>query len=90
MWLTNVIVYSTVFQDPVLLHLTIRENLTVGIFSSTMPSDHEIWQALERVGMRQAVEKLPLKLDIVMGEDSVEFSRGEVLSILPCLPVIIR
>lgn len=28
--------------------------------------------------MQAAVEKLPLKLDTVMGEDNTEFSRGEV------------
>ena len=88
MSLTNIVISSTVFQDPALLHLTIRENLTVGIFSSTMPSDHEIWQALERVGILQAVEKLPLKLDTVMGEDSADFSRGEVL--FPLSRLIIR
>lgn len=43
-----------------------------------MPEDVDIWRALERVGMHTAVEKLPLKLDTVMGEDNTEFSRGEV------------
>ncbi|KAG8744004.1 hypothetical protein FRC10_010983 [Ceratobasidium sp. 414] len=56
---------SIVPQEPFLWHSTIR-----------VCSDDEIWQALERVGMKGAVSALDQKLDTVL-EDSTSFSRGE-------------
>ncbi|QRV93384.1 ABC transporter [Ceratobasidium sp. AG-Ba] len=63
---------SIVPQEPFLWHSTIRENLNL----DEVCSDDEIWGALERVGMKQAVVALEQKLDTVL-EDSTSFSRGE-------------
>ncbi|QRW07534.1 ABC transporter [Ceratobasidium sp. AG-Ba] len=63
---------SIVPQEPFLWHSTIRENLNL----DEACSDDEIWGALERVGMKQAVAALEQKLDTVL-EDSTSFSRGE-------------
>ncbi|EJD35977.1 P-loop containing nucleoside triphosphate hydrolase protein [Auricularia subglabra TFB-10046 SS5] len=68
---------SLVSQTPSLFYLSIRKNLTVGFPVDTPPSDDVIWSVLERVGMREAVNKLPGKLDAVLSSDGMEFSRGE-------------
>ncbi|KAG9125016.1 hypothetical protein FRC07_009301 [Ceratobasidium sp. 392] len=63
---------SIVPQDPFLWHSTIRENLDI----EGLNGDVEIWQALDRVGMKDAVAALEKRLDTVL-QDSVAFSRGQ-------------
>ncbi|KAG9081985.1 hypothetical protein FS749_007246 [Ceratobasidium sp. UAMH 11750] len=63
---------SIVPQDPFLWHSTIRENLDI----EGINSDAEIWQALDRVGMKDAVSALENQLDTVL-QDTVAFSRGQ-------------
>ncbi|KAG9093810.1 hypothetical protein FRC06_011370 [Ceratobasidium sp. 370] len=63
---------SIVPQDPFLWHSTIRENLDV----EGITGDAEIWQALDRVGMKDAVSALENQLDTVL-QDTVAFSRGQ-------------
>ncbi|KAF8596483.1 P-loop containing nucleoside triphosphate hydrolase protein, partial [Ceratobasidium sp. AG-I] len=63
---------SIVPQDPFLWHSTIRENLDI----EELNSDAQIWQALEQVGMKEAVAALEAQLDTVL-EDAVAFSRGQ-------------
>ncbi|KAG9077703.1 hypothetical protein FS749_010374 [Ceratobasidium sp. UAMH 11750] len=63
---------SIVPQDPFLWHSTVRENLDIEGISG----DAEIWQALERVGMKDAVSALENQLDTVL-QDTVAFSRGQ-------------
>jgi ABC-type transport system involved in cytochrome bd biosynthesis fused ATPase/permease subunit len=43
--------------------------------------DEELWDALERVGMKKTVNELPEKLDTVI-EDGSSLSRGQVSLIL--------
>ncbi|KAJ7036384.1 P-loop containing nucleoside triphosphate hydrolase protein [Mycena alexandri] len=63
---------SIVTQDPFLWHGSIRENLDI----SNERTDAEIWEALEHVGMRDAVSVLDDKLDhLVIDEES--FSKGQ-------------
>ena len=69
---------SLVSQSPALFHLTIRENLTVGFTFGLRPSDEVIWEVLEHVGMKEAVQKLDGMLDARLSTDGLEFSRGEV------------
>ncbi|KAG8708858.1 hypothetical protein FRC09_000997 [Ceratobasidium sp. 395] len=63
---------SIVPQDPFLWHSTIRENLDI----EGLNSDAEIWQALNQVGMKDAVAALETQLDTVL-QDAVAFSRGQ-------------
>ncbi|KAH8924347.1 P-loop containing nucleoside triphosphate hydrolase protein [Atractiella rhizophila] len=59
-------------QDPMMLELSLRENLDL----EEQHTDDEIWHALERCQIKQAVERLPEKLDTVI-KDGASFSRGE-------------
>ncbi|KAG8729967.1 hypothetical protein FRC10_003265, partial [Ceratobasidium sp. 414] len=63
---------SIVPQDPFLWHSTIRENLDI----EGVNGDADIWQALDRVGMKDAVAALDNQLDTVL-QDTVAFSRGQ-------------
>ncbi|KAG8785249.1 hypothetical protein FRC12_017815 [Ceratobasidium sp. 428] len=63
---------SIVPQDPFLWHSTIRENMDI----EGLNSDAEIWQALDRVGMKDAVAALENSLDTVL-QDTIAFSRGQ-------------
>ncbi|KAG8724645.1 hypothetical protein FRC09_016190 [Ceratobasidium sp. 395] len=63
---------SIVPQDPFLWHSTIRENMDI----EGLNSDAEIWQALDRVGMKDAVAALENQLDTVL-QDTIAFSRGQ-------------
>ncbi|QRV95711.1 ABC transporter [Ceratobasidium sp. AG-Ba] len=63
---------SIVPQDPFLWHASIRENLDL----EGVNSDAEIWQALDRVGVREAIARLENQLDTVL-QDGVALSRGQ-------------
>ncbi|KAJ7913387.1 P-loop containing nucleoside triphosphate hydrolase protein [Mycena leptocephala] len=59
-------------QDPVLLEISVRANLDI----EGKHSDDEIWHALDLSSMKDAVERLPSKLEEVVTGSS-RFSRGQ-------------
>ncbi|TFY51002.1 hypothetical protein EVJ58_g10787, partial [Rhodofomes roseus] len=64
---------SLVAQDPFVWHASIRSNLD----PEEVHADAEIWVALDRVGMSDAVAELPEKLDTVL-EDGGSLSKGQM------------
>jgi ATP-binding cassette subfamily C (CFTR/MRP) protein 1 len=64
---------SLVAQDPFLWHASIRDNLD----PEHELGDDDIWLALKRIGMSDAIASLPDKLDSVL-EDRGCFSKGQV------------
>lgn len=59
-------------QDPLLLDMSIRDNLDL----EGEASDDQIWSALEKVSMKTVIEALPEKLEeLITG--SGHFSRGQ-------------
>ncbi|WP_143306393.1 ABC transporter ATP-binding protein [Chitinophaga vietnamensis] len=56
---------NIIHQEPLLFMETIRFNLDYGGRGAT---DHEMWEALEAVGLRSFVEQLPAGLDTVLGD----------------------
>ena len=60
-------------QDPTLFTGSIREN--VDPFDQY--TDEQLWTALERAQMKEAVEKMPQKLKTPVGEGGESFSVGE-------------
>ncbi|EPS93155.1 hypothetical protein FOMPIDRAFT_1056220 [Fomitopsis schrenkii] len=64
---------SLVAQDPFIWHSSIRSNLD----PVEEHTDAEIWAALERVGMSDAVSELSEKLDTVL-EDGGSLSKGQM------------
>jgi ABC-type multidrug transport system fused ATPase/permease subunit len=63
-----------VFQDPVLLNQTVRENLA---WSRDVADDDALWRVLEQVGMKEKVEALRLGLESPCGNRGELFSGGE-------------
>ncbi len=67
---------TAVFQDYYIFALNIRENITV-----TEQDDEEIWEALRKAGVENAVQTLPKKLDTPLFRnyhvDGVDQSGGE-------------
>ncbi|KAJ7610244.1 P-loop containing nucleoside triphosphate hydrolase protein [Mycena polygramma] len=59
-------------QDPVLIEISVRENLDM----EGKHTDSEIWHALELASMKEVIERLPAKLDEVIAGSS-RFSRGQ-------------
>ncbi|KAJ7136954.1 P-loop containing nucleoside triphosphate hydrolase protein [Mycena epipterygia] len=59
-------------QDPVLLEISVRDNLDI----EGKHSDDEIWRALELASMKEAIERFPSKLEEVITGSS-RFSRGQ-------------
>lgn len=57
-------------QDPLLLELSIRENLDL----EGLRTDQEIWAALEKTQCKSLIEALPDKLDTVVAGDGGNFS----------------
>lgn len=68
---------SAVFQDFTLMPYTIRENI--------LASDSNPMDAIDKVNMREAIEKLPKKLDTYLSkeleEDATKFSGGQAQKI---------
>ncbi|KAM0755999.1 P-loop containing nucleoside triphosphate hydrolase protein [Meredithblackwellia eburnea MCA 4105] len=60
-------------QDPLLLEMSIRDNLDV----EGEKTDAEIWDALEGSEMKTTIESLPLKLDEMVTGAEGRFSRGQ-------------
>ncbi|MES2572821.1 MAG: ABC transporter ATP-binding protein [Verrucomicrobiota bacterium] len=63
-----------VTQESFLFNGTVRENLRLGNARAT---EEELWGALESANARDFVERLPEKLDAVVGERGVKLSVGE-------------
>lgn len=61
-------------QAPYLFHTTILNNLRIG---NEQVSIEEVWTVLERVGLKELVEKLPDGLDTMVDEAGLRFSGGE-------------
>ncbi|XP_024120957.2 multidrug resistance-associated protein 4-like [Oryzias melastigma] len=61
------------FQDPVLFTDTVRKNLD----PFSQHSDEALWQALQEVQLKAAVEELPQKLETVLAESGSNFSVGQ-------------
>lgn len=61
-------------QETILLHATIRENVTLGTASIT---EDDIHAALEAAGAAAFVARLPLGIDTVVGEHGSRLSGGE-------------
>jgi ABC-type multidrug transport system fused ATPase/permease subunit len=62
-----------VFQEAFLLAGTVRENIEIG----TSFTDEQIWDALHLAGADEFVERLPQRLDTVVGERGVSLSGGQ-------------
>lgn len=65
---------AVVFQDNVVFHDTIRENLRIGDPTAT---DDAIWAALRDAELLDAVERAPQGLDTVLGEGAMRLSGGQ-------------
>ncbi|MGZ5420909.1 MAG: thiol reductant ABC exporter subunit CydD [Aeromicrobium sp.] len=63
-----------VSQRPWIAAATIAENIRLARPEAT---DADVWQALERVALGEAVATMPLGLDTVVGEDGVGLSAGQ-------------
>jgi ABC-type multidrug transport system fused ATPase/permease subunit len=61
-------------QESFLFHQTIRENL---LWSNSSASEEQLWQACDAANATEFIEKLPEKLDTIVGERGVLFSGGQ-------------
>ncbi|XP_050968338.1 multidrug resistance-associated protein 4 [Labeo rohita] len=64
---------SIIPQDPVLFTGTMRKNLD----PFSQHSEHDLWNALEEVQLKAAVEELPGKLETELAESGSNFSVGQ-------------
>ncbi|TRY93755.1 hypothetical protein DNTS_011687, partial [Danionella cerebrum] len=64
---------SIIPQDPVLFTGTMRKNLD----PFNQHSDHDLWNALQEVQLKSAVEELPGKLETELAESGSNFSVGQ-------------
>lgn len=69
---------SCILQDFAQYQMTIRENIEVGYIEHIF-SDKDILDILEKVGLKEKVEKLERGMDTPLGqlEDGIEFSKGQ-------------
>jgi ABC-type multidrug transport system fused ATPase/permease subunit len=65
---------GVVTQESFLFNGTIRENLLMGRPGAT---DAELWQAVDAANAREFIERLPDRLESVVGERGVKLSVGE-------------
>jgi ATP-binding cassette subfamily C protein len=64
---------ATVLQAPALFNDTVRENVTLG----RAFNDEDVWQALAIAQLKQTVEKMPEKLDTLVGRFGLKLSGGQ-------------
>jgi ATP-binding cassette, subfamily C, bacterial len=64
---------ATVLQHPALFNDTVRINLTLG----RELDDKDLWHALEIAQLNETVEKLPNKLDTIVGRQGIRLSGGQ-------------
>ncbi|HSL74805.1 MAG TPA: ABC transporter ATP-binding protein [Ilumatobacteraceae bacterium] len=62
-----------VFQEAFLLAGSVRENIEIGASFS----DDQLWDALHLAGAEEFVERLPQRLDTIVGERGVSLSGGQ-------------
>jgi ABC-type multidrug transport system fused ATPase/permease subunit len=65
---------GVVTQESFLFNGTIRENLLMGKPDAT---DEDLWQAVDAANAREFIERLPDRLESVVGERGVKLSVGE-------------
>jgi len=65
---------GVVTQESFLFNGTIRENLLMGRPGAT---DQELWQAVDAANAREFIERLPNRLESIVGERGVKLSVGE-------------
>lgn len=63
-------------QDVIISNSTIKENITMGYESSTIP-DHAIWEALKLAQLDEMVSALPEGLNAVVGDRGAKLSGGQ-------------
>jgi len=63
-----------VSQEPMLFHRSLRENIAYGKVGA---SDEEIFRAAKRAHALEFIDKLPQKLDTLVGERGVKLSGGQ-------------
>lgn len=61
-------------QEPYLFHTTVLNNIRIG---NEEASVKEVWEVLERVGLKEMVEELPNQLNTMVDEAGLRFSGGE-------------
>lgn len=65
--------FSIVTQNPMCLNNTIRKNVDI----TDNYSDEQIWAALDLAEIKQDVERMPLKLNTMIGEGGQNISGGQ-------------
>lgn len=66
--------FSVINQKPYLFNTTIANNLRLG---NKEASDDQLWDVLDRVGLKKTIEALPEKLETKVEEAGLRFSGGE-------------
>lgn len=66
--------FSVINQTPYLFNTTIANNLRLG---NEEASDEQLWDVLERVGLKDMVQALPQKMETKVDEAGLRFSGGE-------------
>lgn len=66
--------FSVINQKPYLFNTTIANNLRLG---NEETSDDQLWDVLDRVGLKKTIEALPEKLETQVEEAGLRFSGGE-------------
>ena len=64
---------ATVLQHPAMFNDTVKENLCLG----REISDEKIWQALAIAQMQKTIEKMPAKLNSIIGRSGIRLSGGQ-------------
>jgi len=68
---------------------TVLENLT-GLARNKSFTNTEIYQALERVGLRENIEKLPDRLETVIRPNGFPFSKSQLLAIQVARAILLK
>lgn len=66
--------FSVINQKPYLFNTAIANNLRLG---NKEASDDQLWDVLDRVGLKKTIEALPEKLETQVEEAGLRFSGGE-------------
>lgn len=60
-------------QENIIFDTTVRDNITFG----STATDDELWAILEKVSLKDEIEKLPDGLDTVLGKNNMSLSGGQ-------------
>ncbi|GKQ43422.1 amino acid ABC transporter ATP-binding protein [Companilactobacillus sp. RD055328] len=66
--------FSVLNQDPFLFNTSVMNNIRLGNEHAT---EEQVKEAIQRVGMKETIEKLPQKYDTLVEESGQRFSGGE-------------